>query len=87
MMPADTAPMSPLCEDCGLPGASIGDVVTGAELLSAVSERGGGEEFEAAPPGAAGECLVYMMVCDTCGWQALRSTERVKLAEDPEPIG
>ena len=79
--------MLPVCEDCEQPSAEIGDVVTGAELLAAITELASREDLEFATDGSTGECLVYMMTCDVCGWQEMRSTERVKLAEDPEPIG
>ena len=79
--------MFALCEDCGRPEADIGDVITGVELLCAITELAAGEEVEFEANATAGECLVYMMSCPDCGWQSMRSTERVKLAEDPEPIG
>ncbi len=75
------------CEECGRPDAEIGDIVTGAELLYAITELAAREDLEFAPGTGAGECLVYMMACPDCAWQSMRSTERIRLAEDPEPIG
>ena len=85
---ADTARMTDhICEECNLPGAEIGDVVTGVELLSALAERTADDHLEITGNAEGGECLVYMLFCELCGWQSMRSTERIKLLEDPEPIG
>ena len=79
--------MVALCEDCESPQAEIGDVITGAELLCAITELAARDEVEFEANAVSVECVVYMMSCPDCGWQSMRSTERIKLAEDPEPIG
>jgi hypothetical protein len=76
-----------ICEDCGHLRAHIGDVVTGAELLGALSERAAQDNLQIDEHSSAGECLVYMMFCESCDWQSIRSTERINPLEDPEPIG
>jgi hypothetical protein len=75
-----------VCEECRRPTVEVGDVVTGLELLAALAERAAEDNLQLDAEGAEGECLVYMVNCAACSWQSLRSTARIKLLEDPEPI-
>lgn len=75
------------CPDCGEASARITDVVTSAELLAALIERSERADLAFEPRGSEEESLVYTLRCGLCDWQSLRSTQRVKLVEDPEPIG
>jgi hypothetical protein len=74
------------CPECEQRTALITDVVTGAELLAALLEGGDGGEMSFAPE-SDGECLVYMLSCAACGADSLQSTQRIKILENPEPIG
>ena len=75
-----------ICEECEELTAELCDVVTGAELLAAMEERAAEDQLEFHSQDTHEECLVYLLRCESCSWQSLRSTERVKLVEDPEPI-
>jgi hypothetical protein len=74
------------CEGCGKATAELGDVVTSEELLAALEERASQDDFDLDVDDHPGECFVYLLRCEPCGWQELRSTERIWLQEDPEPI-
>ena len=84
----DTARMSGFeCPECRQPAASIGDVVTSAELLAALVARAEENDFEFEPQGSAEEGFVYTLCCAACGERSLHDTERLEFADNPEPIG
>jgi hypothetical protein len=75
------------CPECQQQEASIGDVVTSAELLAALLARAQEGEFDFEPQASGQESLVYTLCCAACGERSLHSTEQLRFAEDPEPIG
>jgi transcription elongation factor Elf1 len=84
----DTARMSSFeCPACRQPAASIGDVVTSAELLAALVAQADENDFEFEPQASVDECFVYTLCCAACDERSLHATERLEFADDPEPIG